>query len=118
MKKNIFLKILFAIFAVSMCLNFSSCNKDDDDDEKKEEKKEKVTTGTIHVTNATDDTYKVTIEGEYRMVSKNHSLERRNLSVGYYNVFVEQQDGYILYPSKYTYNVYVTAGEISYVTIK
>ncbi len=108
MKKNIFLKLLLVIFAVSFILNFSSCNKDDEEE-----------LGTIVITNTTNYSYKSTFDGSITdIIPAHYSLTISNVSVGIHSVFVEQLNGYSKTPDKQTFAPKVEKDKTNSIVIK
>lgn len=77
-----------------------------------------VQTGYIQCLNNTSDPYIVTIKGN---TSYNFTLESRKsitktVEIGYYNVHVKQQSGYLFYATEKDYEFYVTANKTNIVS--
>lgn len=111
-------KILWMLFAMILCVSISSCSKDDDDDMGKQPiVVPEVAVGTIQITNASSDTYSVSIDGKKDMLAAGQILILK-VNIGEHTVYAEQLTGYVLYPTKNTWTPKVEKGKTNYIIIK
>ena len=100
MKKN-----LFIICALLCCVLMGCSNSS-------------IQTGRIQFINNHSDPYKVVVKGNtsLQFVQSANTNVYKVVEVGYYNVKVTQQSGYILYPTEKEYNFYVKENQSSVVS--
>lgn len=68
------------------------------------------TKGTISMVNNSTYAYKVYVNGSYEFKQSGGTYKDISVNAGSYSVRVEQAEGYVLYPTVQTYDVYVSAG--------
>ena len=102
-------KVIF-IFCAVICCAFMGC--------KKGSILNPIETGSIQFVNNNSDPYGVVVKGNtsLQFVQKAKTSVYKTVEVGYYNVKVIQQSGYLLYPTEKEYSFYVKENQTTVVS--
>ena len=95
------MKKIYFLLTVVICILFAGCRYTGINTP--------VSYGTIQFVNNHSDPYLVKVRGNtsFEYSQKGNSSKTYKVEVGYYNVHVEQQSGYLLYPTEKDYEFYV-----------
>lgn len=102
-------KVIF-IFCAVLCCVFMGCSKGSI--------LNPVETGNIQFVNNNSDPYGVVVKGNtsLQFVQNARTSVYKTVEVGYYNVKVIQQSGYIFYPTEKEYSFYVKENQTTVVS--
>ena len=111
-----FMKKFLSLLVVALCgLIITSCSDRNSPNASQQSTKKY---GYIQVLNNSSDPYTISIKGNTSMSFTLNGKQSvtKTVEVGYYNVHVRQQSGYLLYPTEKDYEFYVKENKTSIVS--
>ncbi len=102
-------KLLYFIVLCTMTFGLTNCSKNGSTSRGEEP----TSKGTIQLLNTTNDPYYVTINGNTSLsfTQQGNTSVKKEVEVGYYNIKVKQQSGYLFYPTEKEWSGNVKAGQ-------